>query len=99
MKTNLDCIITEVQPVEQKETFKVQRVRVEVEQFNATNGDKKPSQFFDISLFNEKIEDFKADNFKGQKVRIGCYLRSLKSEHDGKTYYNIVLNGHSIVKR
>lgn len=99
MKVILACIIRKISEVEQRDGFKVQRIHVEVEQFNATNGEKKESQFFDVALFNNKIEDFKADNYLDQKVNIACYLRSIKREQDGKVFYNIVLNGHSIVKR
>ena len=97
MKVLLTGKIINVGEVEQKDKFKSQRIRLEVLQFDSKTGEKKTSQFFDISLFNNKIEEFKADNFKGQFVSVGCYLRSLPSEHEGKTYYNIVLNGNNIV--
>ncbi len=65
--------------------------------FDSGTGEPKEEMIYPIALFNTAIEDFKADQWEGKRVQIACYVKTLKSEHDGKVFHNVVLNGTTIV--
>jgi len=89
--------IVEIGEVETKETYKKQIIRLEETVYDSNSGEPKKTSCYDIALFNDAIDDFKADQWEGKKVQVACFLKSLKSENEGKTYWNLVLNGHTIV--
>lgn len=96
MKTFLIGTVENVQPIEQKTNFKLQRFDVVIKEFERDSGQPLPDQVFPVTLFNKKIESFFLDNKVGKRVKVDCYLKSMPQESQGKVFHNIALNGHSI---
>jgi len=84
--------LTLVEPVETKESYSSQRIEVTVLEFDSTTGQPKEPQVFPLIIFNKKITELAASTKVGQQVMVKAYLRSIKSEKETKTFYNVGLN-------
>ena len=96
-KVRLTGKITKIGEVEVKETYKMQHIELTISEFDRTTGEPKSEMVYPIALFNTTIDDFKADQWIGKRVQIACYVKTIKSEHEGKVFHNVVLNGTTIV--
>jgi len=96
MNTILVGKMTDVQEIEVKNNHSQQRCNIFIQEFDQATGEKKDPQIFPVMFFNKKIKECNPKDFEGKKVRVKCWLRSLVSSKDNKTFYNIALNGTSL---
>lgn len=92
MKTFIVGTLSKVEPVEVKSNYKQQRIEISIQEFDSQTGQPKELQVFPATIFNKKIDELKAEQYQGLRVKADCFLKSLKSEKDGRTFYNIALN-------
>ena len=92
MKTIIVGKLTNIEPIQDKGSYKSQRIRIEVQEYDSTTGEPKKHEIFEPVIFNKMIDSINALNFKDKRVRATCWLRSLESSKDEKTFYNIALN-------
>jgi hypothetical protein len=92
MKTILIGKVTEVKAIETKDSYSSQRITILVQEFDQSTGEAKDPQIFPVTIFNKKIKELAAEQYQGKRVKATCWLRSLTSIKDDKTFYNIVLN-------
>ena len=95
-KTTIIGLLTEVDPIETKENYSSQQIRILVQEFDSETGKPREAQVFPITFFNKKIKEFNFTVLKDKKVKCSAYLKSITREKDGKTFFNILLNGSSI---
>ena len=96
MKTILIGKLIDVQEIEVKNNHSQQRCNIFIQEFDPSTGEKKDPQIFPVMFFNKKIKECNPKEFEGKKVKVTCWLRSLASTKEDKTYYNIALNGTNI---
>jgi hypothetical protein len=96
MKLVLTGKIVYVSPICEKGIFKVQNVRMEVDNFDSNSGEKVSTEIYEFAIFNKKIDELVADYYSGKKCRAVCWTKSVGREHNGSTFYNIVLNCSAI---
>jgi len=96
MKTILVGKLIDVQEIEVKNNHSQQRANIFIQEFDHSTGEKKDPQIFPFMIFNKKIKECDAKSFEGKKVKVTCWLRSLASTKEDKTFYNIALNATSI---
>ena len=84
--------ITKVEPVETKSNYSSQRIEITVQEFDPSSGEPKTPSVFPLMIFNKNIAALAASTFLDKSVIAKCYLKSIPSEKDGKTYHNIGLN-------
>lgn len=97
MKTTIIANLTEVLPVEVKETYKSQRITLMVQEFDRETGDPKPPEIFQPVIFNKFVDSINAKSLEGKRVKATCWIRSLKNEKDGKTFHNLALNCSALI--
>jgi hypothetical protein len=96
MKTVIVGKLTKVEESEQKEKYKQQRIEVTVKEFDTTSGALKSESVFPMTIFNTKIESMNCKASLSAQVAVTCYIRSIKSEKDGKIFHNLALNAVEI---
>jgi hypothetical protein len=84
--------LTLVEPVTTKETYSSQRIEITVQEFDPNSGEAKTPSVFPLMIFNKKIAELAALSKLNSQVIAKCYIKSIPSEKEGKTYYNIGLN-------
>lgn len=92
MKTVLIGTLTEVYPVEVKDTYKSQKVTIVVQEYDRDTGEPKKREIFQPVLFNKHVDSANAKTLEGKRVRATCWLRSYETEKESKTFYNLALN-------
>ena len=95
-KTTIIGVITEVDPIEKKENYSSQQVRVLVQEYDSETGKPRDPQVFPVTFFNKKIKECAPEQFKDKKVRVTAFLKSVMKEKDGRAFFNVLLNGGSI---
>lgn len=92
MKLQVIGVLKEVTPVETKESYKFQHIRISQIGYNQETGEALPEEVYEATIFNKKVEELNVDSYIGKRVLATCWTRSLPREHAGKTFYNLALN-------
>jgi len=95
-KTTITGVVTEIDPIETKTDYSSQTFRIMVQEFDSESGKPRKPEIFPVTIFNKKIKEMDLAMFFNKRVRCVCYLKSVAKEKDGKTFYNLLLNGNSI---
>lgn len=92
MKTLIVGKLVKVFPNEVKANYTSQKIEIHVLEFDSLTGEMKKPEIYQSTIFNKKIAELDAVSKLGFRVAATCYLKSLESEKDGTTFYNIALN-------
>jgi hypothetical protein len=96
MKTFLVGKVSKVEEIQNKDNYSSQKIEITVKSFDQNTGEEKKEEVFPVQIFNKNIAAIKAGELLGLQVKASCYIKSLKSEKDGKTFHNIALNATEI---
>jgi len=92
MKTIIIGQLTEVMPVEDKGSYKSQRITLVVQEYDRTTGEPLKREVFQPVIFNKLIDSINAKALVDKRVKATCWLRSLESTKEDKTFHNVALN-------
>lgn len=92
MKLQIVGKLSQVGEVQIKENYKFQEIQVSVIEYDRESGDPLPAEIYPALIFNKNIDKLSAKDFAGKMVHTTCWTRSIAKEHDGRTFYNLVLN-------
>lgn len=96
MKTLIIGNLTKVEEIKTKDTYSSQNIEITVQEYDTSTGTAKEPQVFPITIFNKKIAELKAPEHLGKNVHASCWLKSLKNDKEGRTFYNVALNCTSL---
>lgn len=85
-------VISKIEDEKVQPNYRLRNIEITVKNFDRETGQPVSEEIFPMSVFNKKIDEFKPLLKIDARVKITAYLKSLKNEKDGKTFYNIALN-------
>lgn len=95
-KTTIQGVLVEFDPIQAKENYSSQQARILVQEYDSETGKARNPEVYPVTFFNKKIKEVNLPSFINKKVRVTCFLKSVTKEHEGKAFFNILLNGTSI---
>lgn len=96
MKTILIGNISEISPIEDKKDYTLQNFKLRVQQYDQLTGEPREPVIFPIAAFNKKVKECNVSDFLNKRVKCECFVGSVKRTHEGKEFYNVVLNLNKI---
>ena len=88
--------LTNVSPVEIKDSYKFQTIQITQLGFDPNTGEPREPEVYEATIFNKKVDELAAEDLIDKPVIATCWTRSIAKEHNGKTFYNIALNCSAI---
>ncbi|MES2287238.1 MAG: hypothetical protein V4547_16220 [Bacteroidota bacterium] len=92
MKTVITGVISKIDDEQVKPNYRLRNIEITVKNFDRETGAAISEEVFPMSVFNKKIDELKPLLKIDARVKVTAYLKSLKNEKDGKTFYNIAVN-------
>lgn len=95
-KTTIIGVLTEVDQIQTKDNYSSQEARILVQEYDNETGKPRDPQVFPVTFFNKKIKECNPSAMVDKRVKCTAYLKSIMREKEGKTFFNVLLNGNNL---